>query len=160
MWEAAITIVKQLFLKPATNLFPAKYAPESTLGLLDKVANQEVALNPPVAVPPQFRGKIAYDRENCTGCQQCVKICPTRAIEFLPEERKVKIFISRCCFCAQCVDVCPVHTLAMTEEFLLSSYDKYADELIVTDSGELPGSVKRKAKAAGADASSEESEEP
>jgi formate hydrogenlyase subunit 6/NADH:ubiquinone oxidoreductase subunit I len=156
MWEAAITIIKQLFSKPATNLFPAKYAPESTLDLLDKVAKQEVALNPPVTVPPQFRGKIAYDRENCTGCQLCVKICPTRAIEFLPEEKKIKVFISRCCFCAQCVDICPVHTLAMTEEFLLSSYDKFADELIVTDSGELPGSVKRKAKGAGAESSSEE----
>ena len=156
MWEAAITIIKQLFQKPATNLFPAKYAPESTLDLLDKVAKQEVTLNPPIAVPPQFRGKIAYDRENCTGCQLCVKVCPTRAIEFLPEEKKVKIFVSRCCFCAQCVDVCPVHTLAMTEEFLLSSYDKFADELIVTDSGELPGSVKRKAKGAGAEMSSEE----
>lgn len=156
MWEAAFTIIKQLFLKPATNLFPAKYAPESTLDLLDKVAKQEVALNPPVTVPPQFRGKIAYDRENCTGCQQCVKICPTRAIEFLPEERKIKIFISRCCFCAQCVDVCPVHTLAMTEAFLLSSYDKFADELIVTDSGELPTSVKRKAKSAEAEPASEE----
>ena len=156
MWEAAITIIKQLFLKPATNLFPAKYAPESTLDLLDKVAKQEVALNPPVTVPPQFRGKIAYDRENCTGCQLCVKVCPTRAIEFLPEERKVKVFISRCCFCSQCVDVCLVHTLAMTEEFLLSSYDKFAAELVVTDSGELPGSVKRKAKGAEAEQSSEE----
>lgn len=156
MWEGALTVIKQLFQKPATNLFPAKYAPESTLDLLDKVTRREVALNPPIAVPPQFRGKIAYDRENCTGCQQCVKICPTRAIEFLPEERKVKIFISRCCFCAQCVDVCPVHTLAMTEEFLLSSYDKFADELIVTDSGELPGSVKRKAKSAEAEEASED----
>ncbi len=156
MWEGAITIIKQLFLKPATNLFPAKYAPESTLDLLDKVAKQEVALNPPVTVPPQFRGKIAYDRENCTGCQLCVKVCPTRAIESLPEERKVKVFISRCCFCSQCVDICPVHTLAMTGEFLLSSYDKFADELIITDSGELPGSIKRKAKSAELASSSEE----
>ena len=107
-------------------------------------------LHPPVTVPPGFRGKIAYDRENCTGCQQCYKVCPTRAIEWLPEEKKIKVFISRCCFCAQCVDVCPVNTLAMTEEFLLSNDDKYADELVVVDSGELPGSVKRKKPAAGA----------
>jgi hypothetical protein len=38
----------------------------------------------------------------------------------------------------------------MTEEFLLSNYDKYADDLVVVDSGELPGSVKRKKPAAGA----------
>jgi formate hydrogenlyase subunit 6/NADH:ubiquinone oxidoreductase subunit I len=150
MWEAVITVVRQLFQKPATNIFPAKYAPASTLSFLDKVAKQEVELHPPVALPPRFRGKIAYDRENCIGCQQCYKICPTRAIEWLAEEKKVKVFISRCCFCAQCVDICPVNTLAMTEDFLLASYDKYADSLVVIDSGELPGSKKKKKPEAGA----------
>jgi len=144
MWEAAKTILRQLVQRPATNVFPAKYAPESTLSFLDKVAKKELHLHPPVATPPSFRGKIAYDRENCIGCQLCYKICPTRAIEWLPEEKKIKVFISRCCFCSQCVDVCPVFTLAMTEEFLLASYDKYADNLVVIDSGELPGSKKKK----------------
>jgi formate hydrogenlyase subunit 6/NADH:ubiquinone oxidoreductase subunit I len=144
MWEAAITVFKQLFQKPATNIFPAKYAPESILSLLDKVAKQEVQLHPPIALPPGFRGRIVYDRENCIGCQQCYKICPTRAIEWLPEEKKVKVFVSRCCFCAQCVDICPVNTLAMTDEFLLASYDKYSDDLVIIDSGVLPGSKKKK----------------
>jgi len=156
MWAVPLTIFKQLFLKPATNLFPAKYAPASALDFLDKVTKREVALNPPIALPPRFRGKIAYDRENCTGCQLCVKICPTRAIEFLPEDRKVKIFISRCCFCAQCVDACPVHVLAMTEDFLFSNYDKFADELVIIDSGELATSVKRKTKSASPGQSSED----
>ena len=144
MWEAAKTVLRQLFQKPATNIFPAKYAPESTLSFLDMVARQEVKLHPPVEVPPGFRGRIAYDRENCIGCQQCYKICPTKAIEWLPEEKKVKIFVSRCCFCAQCVDICPVNTLAMTDEFLLANYDKDAEGLVIIDSGELPGSKKRK----------------
>ncbi len=125
------TILKQLFLKPATNKFPAKYAPASTIQFLDKVTKGELKLIPPIPVPPRFRGKIAYDRDKCTGCKLCVKICPTRAIELLPEEKKVKVFISRCCFCAQCVDICPVDALAMTDEFLLSTYDKYADELVL-----------------------------
>jgi formate hydrogenlyase subunit 6/NADH:ubiquinone oxidoreductase subunit I len=144
MFEAAKTILKQLFLNPATNKFPAKYAPASTIQFLDAVTKGELKLIPPVPLPPGFRGKIAYDRENCTGCQQCYKICPTRAIEWLPEEKKVKIFVSRCCFCAQCVEICPVNTLAMTEEFLLANYDKYADALVIVDSGELPGSKKRR----------------
>ncbi len=99
MWEITLTVLKQLFKKPATNLFPANRAPASTLDLLDKVARNEVSLNPPIATPAGFRGKIAYDRENCIGCRQCVGICPTRAIEFQPEDKKVKIFIARCCFC-------------------------------------------------------------
>jgi len=148
MWEVTRTIIRQLFRKPATNLFPAGRAPASTLGLLDKVAHNEVTLNPPIATPKGFRGKIAYDRTNCTGCRQCVTICPTRAIEYLPEEKKVKVFISRCCFCAQCVDVCPVRTLVMTDEFCLAAYDKYDASLVITDSGELPYSIKRKPKPA------------
>jgi len=137
-------LLKQLVQTPATNKFPAKYAPASTIKFLSMVTKGEVEIIPPVPVPPGFRGKIAYDRENCSGCQQCYKVCPTRAIEWLPEEKKIKVFISRCCFCAQCVDICPVNTLAMTEEFLLSNDDKYADELVIVDSGDLPGSVKRK----------------
>jgi hypothetical protein len=38
----------------------------------------------------------------------------------------------------------------MTEEFLLASYDKYADDLVIIDSGELPGSKKRKKSGAAA----------
>jgi len=138
MFEAARTILKQLFLKPATNKFPAKYAPASTIQFLDKVAKGEVKMIPPIPVPPNFRGKIAYYKDRCNGCGLCVSICPTKAIEWVSEEvekkdRKLKVFISRCCFCSQCVEICPVDALAMTDEFLLSSFDKYADELVVTD---------------------------
>jgi len=86
----------------------------------------------PVAVPDRYRGKIAYDRESCTGCKLCLRVCPTKAIEFIPDEKKIKIFVSRCCFCSQCNDICPSNCLSMTEEFMLSNYDKFADELIVT----------------------------
>jgi len=133
MFEAAKTILKQLFLKPATNKFPAKYAPPSTIQFLDKVTKGELKMIPPIPVPPGFRGKVAFYKDKCTGCKLCVRICPTQAIEFLPEEKKVKVFISRCYFCSQCVEICPVDALAMTDEFLLSSFDKYADELVVTD---------------------------
>jgi formate hydrogenlyase subunit 6 len=106
---------------------------------------------PPVPVPPKFRGKIAYNKEKCTGCRLCLSICPTKAIEFIPEEKKVKIFVSRCCFCAQCVEICPPGVLSMTDEFLLASYDKYADELVVVDSGEIQGSVRKEKPAAEAE---------
>lgn len=124
-------ILKQLVLNPATNKFPAKYAPPSTIQFLDKIKKGKLQMTPPIPVPPDFRGKLTYHKDKCTGCRLCTKICPTKAIEFIPEEKKVKVFISRCCFCAQCTEICPVGALAMTDEFLLSNYDKYADDLIV-----------------------------
>ena len=45
----------------------------------------------------------------------------------------MRIFVARCCFCSQCNDVCPVNCLSMTDEFLLSCYDKYSEEMIVQD---------------------------
>ena len=140
MFEAARTILKQLFLNPATNKFPAKYALASTIEFLDSVTKGELKMIPPVPVPSKFRGKIAFNKAKCTGCRLCIDVCPTRAIEFIPEEKKVKIFVSRCCFCAQCVEICPPKVLSMTEEFLLANYDKYANELVVIDSGEPPDS--------------------
>ena len=133
MFAAAKAILKQLFLNAATNKFPAKYAPASTIQFLDKVGKGELKMIPPVAVPPKFRGKISFNKERCTGCQLCIKVCPTKAIEFIPEEKKVKIFVSRCCFCAQCADICPPKVLAMTDEFMLSNFDKFADELVVKE---------------------------
>ena len=85
-------LLKQLFLEPATNKFPAKYAPKSTTKFLKKVQEDGNLLIPPVKVPPRFRGKISYDREKCIGCQLCTRVCPTRAIQFIPEEKKIKIF--------------------------------------------------------------------
>ncbi len=126
-----VELFRQLLGGPETNLFPAKYAPDSILEFLEKVEKGEVKIVPPVETPPDFRGKIVYDRDKCIGCRQCIRVCPADAIEFVPEEKKVKIYVSRCCFCSQCNDICPVKCLNMSPEFLLSDYDKYSEDLIV-----------------------------
>ena len=126
-------LIKQLFHKPATNCFPIKYYPGNTTvtDLISKVQKGEAKINSPVPVPNKFRGKIVYDREKCIGCKLCVRVCPSRAIEFLPEEKKIKIRIDRCIFCSQCNDVCPVHCLSMSEDFLLANEDRLSPEMIV-----------------------------
>jgi formate hydrogenlyase subunit 6/NADH:ubiquinone oxidoreductase subunit I len=124
-------LLKQLFRRPATNPFPSRYLPPSVTGFLAKVSWGEAAINPPVPVPPRYRGKIVYDRESCIGCQLCLKVCPAHAIEFLPETKRVRIYITQCIFCSQCNDICPKDSLHMSPEFLLATENRYAESQIV-----------------------------
>ncbi len=129
------TLIKQLFSKPATNPFPARYMPKSVTGLLSKVAAGKAAIHPPVPAPKDLRGKIAYDREKCIGCGICETVCPARVIQLYQpegeEKKKIRMYVARCTFCAQCVDACPVNALATTEEFLLADTDRFSANLIV-----------------------------
>ena len=121
----------QMFKKPFTNKFPVKYAPHNTTELLKAVGEGKVQIIPPIETPPNFRGKIQYDKEKCIGCKLCIKVCPTEAIEYKEKEKKIKIYLARCCFCSQCNDVCPTNCLSMGNEFLLADANKHAKDLIV-----------------------------
>ena len=121
----------QMFKKPWTNKFPAKYQPSNTTKYLEAVGKGQAKLNPPVETPKDFRGKIQYDKDKCIGCKLCLKVCPCGAIEFKEKEKKIKIYLSRCCFCSQCNDVCPVKCLSMGDEFLLAGTDPYEKDLVV-----------------------------
>lgn len=124
-------VFAQLFKKPWTNKFPAKYQPNNTTKYLADVQAGKAKINPPIETPSGFRGKIQYDKEKCIGCKLCIKVCPTDAIEYKPEEKKIKIYLARCAFCSQCTDVCPVKCLSMSNEFLLAGTDPYEKDLIV-----------------------------
>ncbi len=124
-------VMKQLFSKPFTNLFPAKYKPDSVTDYLQKVSKGKAAINPPVPVPPGFRGKIEYNRDKCIGCRMCISVCPADAIEFIPDTKKVKFYMTRCTFCAMCVDICPTKCIKMTDEFLMAVEDRNSPETIV-----------------------------
>ncbi len=128
-----LELIKQLINKPTTNCFPVKYYPSQTTvtELINKVQDGEVKINSPVTTPEKFRGKIAYDKESCIGCRLCIRVCPSRAIEFLPEEKKIKIRIDRCIFCSQCNDICPTNSLSMSENFLLANEDRLDSDMIV-----------------------------
>jgi len=125
------TLMRQLFSRPATNPFPVKYMPRSVTALLRAVGAGRASIHPPVPVPADLRGKIAYDREKCIGCGLCVRVCPASVIQLLPEVKKIRMYVARCTFCAQCVDACPVDALSTTPEFLLADTDRFSKNLIV-----------------------------
>ena len=124
-------VFTQMFKKPFTNKFPAKYAPKNTTKFLEEVGAGRAKIIPPIDAPSGFRGKIQYDKEKCTGCKLCIKVCPSEAIEFKETDKKIKIYLARCTFCSQCNDICPVNCLTMSNEFLLADSDKYSKDLIV-----------------------------
>ena len=124
-------LLKQLFRAPATNPFPATYLPPSVTEFLKMVGEGKATINPPVDIPPNFRGKIAYDRDCCTGCTLCQKVCPANAIEFLPETKRMRIWVTQCIFCSQCNDICPKGGLSMSGEFLLADEDRFSENRIV-----------------------------
>jgi formate hydrogenlyase subunit 6/NADH:ubiquinone oxidoreductase subunit I len=124
-------VFTQMFKKPWTNKFPAKYTPANTTKFLAEIDAGKKKTNPPVETPPNFRGKIKYDKEKCIGCKLCLNVCPSKAIEFKDKEKKIKIYLARCTFCSQCNDICPVNCLSMSNEFLLADANPYSKDLIV-----------------------------
>jgi hypothetical protein len=67
----------------------AKHFPIVTM-FFRKVSAGEVSMVPAVSTPPMFRGKIEYQRDGCIGCKLCTKICPSNAIEFLEDTKRIR----------------------------------------------------------------------
>ncbi len=101
-------VVKSLFANPSTRLYPAV-----------KVVPTE-----------RYRGTLLYNPSVCTGCNLCVKDCPSSAIELVILDRAAKKYVmkyhmDRCIYCGQCVVNCKPKGLAMpNQEWEHASLDK------------------------------------
>ena len=101
-------VVRSLFKRPATELYPFVRKP----------------------TPDRLRGKLVWDPSKCTGCQLCVKDCPSEAIELIVLDKVKKQFVlryhnDRCTYCAQCVVNCRFKCLNMSsEQWELASVNK------------------------------------
>jgi uncharacterized Fe-S center protein len=53
---------------------------------------------------------VLIDKERCTGCGSCVKICHEHCISLL--DKKVAIDYVACSTCTQCIAICPQKALS------------------------------------------------
>lgn len=97
-------VLSSIFKKPATNLYPAEK----------------------LEMPDNFRGRLVFDPQKCTGCRLCMKDCPSGAITIHKTGEKqfeAVIDLGRCIYCAQCVDSCPKKAITSTKEVELAQLD-------------------------------------
>ena len=58
--------------------------------------------------------EINVDTEKCTGCGECVDICPVEVFE-LQDEKSVPVNAEECVGCESCVEVCEQEAITVTE---------------------------------------------
>jgi len=96
------------------------------------------------SMPERARARLFLKIEDCGGCSQCMRVCPTKCINVKTEKRgkdEPEIFTSNgtpiklrtyvydidmtlCCYCGLCTFSCPTHALVMTGAYEYSVYDK------------------------------------
>ncbi len=63
-----------------------------------------------------MKHSVIFNKERCTGCTVCVKVCPTEAIRVA--RSKAVIYDDRCIDCGRCVSVCPHHAYSVRSDSL------------------------------------------
>ena len=81
----------------------------------------------------KFLAKLFVTSDSCTGCKQCLKMCPNQAIDFRLHNPRRN---NKCKGCLLCVYLCPnqaiilpMSTLIVGFLFLFLPYDEYIKEL-------------------------------
>jgi NAD-dependent dihydropyrimidine dehydrogenase PreA subunit len=53
--------------------------------------------------------------EKCTGCGECVNICPVEVFQLGPDEKTDPYQAGECIGCMSCVEICPEKCIEVTE---------------------------------------------
>ncbi len=133
IWLGIITILKSMCV--ACKHF---FTPSVTMQYPKQKSTAEWTM------PERARMKLFNKIEDCTGCGQCARACPTACITVKAEKRgkeepevfasngtaiKMRTYIynidmTLCCYCGICTFSCPTDCLVMTGDYEYSVYDK------------------------------------
>jgi NAD-dependent dihydropyrimidine dehydrogenase PreA subunit len=58
--------------------------------------------------------KVEVDKDACTGCGECVEICPVEVFELI-DDKSEPVDADECLGCESCVEVCEAGAIAVEE---------------------------------------------
>ncbi|MFP3869520.1 MAG: ferredoxin [Syntrophobacteria bacterium] len=58
--------------------------------------------------------KVTVDKEKCTGCEECVEICPNEVLEMV-DGKSEPVNEEECEGCESCVEVCESGAITVEE---------------------------------------------
>lgn len=103
-------------------------------------------------LPARVRGLLFNDIEKCTGCGECVTVCPMSCIELEAEpgpdldKKWVSVFsidFGACVYCGFCVETCKPNSLIHTKKFELA-HDDLKDLVLTFGRGKISGALRDK----------------
>jgi NAD-dependent dihydropyrimidine dehydrogenase PreA subunit len=57
---------------------------------------------------------IDVDKDKCTGCEECVNVCPSEVFE-MQNGKSEPVNVDACVFCKSCEDGCPEGAVTVKE---------------------------------------------
>ncbi len=97
----------------------------------------------------RFRGMVDLIPPDCVICYQCIKICPTAALDLahqqLPAPEKKKEITKftfdaeLCCFCGLCEEICPTDAIYLNKMYEVATYTHGELKIDLMDANKYKG---------------------